>query len=29
VLAREFEDVACAHVDDLSAGPPGFDAVLA
>jgi hypothetical protein len=29
VLARELEDVACAHSDDLSRALPGFDAALA
>ena len=29
VLARELEDVACAHSDELSRALPGFDAALA
>lgn len=29
VLARELQDVACAHADELAAAVPGFDAALA
>jgi len=29
VLARELEDVACAHAEELSSAVPGFDVALA
>jgi hypothetical protein len=29
VLARELEDVACAHSEELARGLPGFEAALA